>query len=68
MSVPDQQESRDLDGDYGPSEYSDWYEWGGSRCKVCDCPISYAELCGECAKGNDPFVTTKWGQRHGRNP
>lgn len=25
------------------------------RCRVCDKPISSAELCAECADGNDPF-------------
>lgn len=27
------------------------------RCKCCDTLIESAELCEDCAKGNDPFFT-----------
>lgn len=29
-------------------------------CKGCDKPIAAYELCEECAKGNDPFFTSKY--------
>lgn len=29
-------------------------------CRVCNAPIDSYELCAECAKGNDPFFTSKF--------
>jgi len=29
-------------------------------CRVCEKPILSAELCEECAEGNDPFVQSKY--------
>lgn len=33
------------------------------KCKVCGVPIQSAELCADCAKGNDPFVSSKYRDR-----
>lgn len=34
-------------------------------CIVCGAPIDNAELCEQCAKGNDPFFTSKYADsRH----
>jgi len=33
----------------------DWRE----RCRVCDAPITSAQLCAKCAEGNDPLVSYK---------
>lgn len=29
-------------------------------CLGCNTPITWGELCAECAKGNDPFLTYKY--------
>ena len=31
-----------------------------SVCLICYQPITIGELCHECAKGNDPFVQSKY--------
>ncbi len=30
-------------------------------CRVCEAPIPSAELCADCAKGNNPFQQSKHG-------
>lgn len=41
----------DIDRAAGADDYYD-------ECRVCGEPINVAELCDECAKGNDPFGPT----------
>jgi hypothetical protein len=38
--------------------YGDGHQ--GKTCAVCGAPIGIAELCADCAKGNNPFVTSKY--------
>ncbi|HKW48276.1 MAG TPA: hypothetical protein VJN70_12560 [Gemmatimonadaceae bacterium] len=35
-----------------------------ATCRICGAPITNAELCPECAKGNDPFFTSKYSGDH----
>lgn len=35
----------------------------GDLCWNCGTPIETAELCEECAEGNDPFVSSKYRDR-----
>lgn len=37
-------------------------EEAGYPCKICGRPIDTAELCEACAKGNDPFFTSKYSE------
>jgi ribA/ribD-fused uncharacterized protein len=33
----------------------------GNRCRMCDILIETCELCNDCAVGNDPFISSKYG-------
>jgi len=35
------------------------------HCAICGAVIETAELCAACAKGNDPFFTSKYKGDHG---
>jgi hypothetical protein len=34
-----------------------------SKCRSCGIKIDFAELCGKCAEGNDPFFSSKYNER-----
>jgi hypothetical protein len=36
------------------------YEKRRSECSICSTPIPVGELCKGCAKGNDPFFSSKY--------
>jgi hypothetical protein len=38
------------------------YEKRRAACAICDTYIPIGELCKKCAKGNDPFITSKYSE------